>query len=99
MVKAKLFVSAGKPLLLVSYHVAYNVAIFKKPHTIAEELIKPCVLQMTEDVLGKEASKKLELVPLSNNIIQSRIKDLSSDVLDQVIAETKASSLKIFLQL
>ena len=38
-------------------------------------------------------------MPLSNNIIQSRIKDLSSDVLDQVIAEIKASSLKISLQL
>ena len=50
---------------------------------------------MTEDVLGKEASKKLQLVPLSNSIIQSRIKDLSSDVLDQVIAEIKASSLKV----
>ena len=86
-------------LFLASYHVAYNVAKSKKPHTIAEELIKPCVLQMTEDVVGKEASKKLELVPLSNNIIQSRIKDLSSDVLDKVIAEIKASSLKISLQI
>ena len=48
------FVSAGKPLLLASDHVAYNVAKSKQPHTIAEELIKPCVLQMTEDVLGKD---------------------------------------------
>ena len=54
---------------------------------------------MTENVLGKEASKKLELVPLSNNVIQSRIKDFSSDVLDQVIAEIKASSSKTSLQL
>ena len=93
------FVSAGKLLLLASYHVAYNVAKSKKPHTIAEELIRPSALQMAEDVLGKEASKKLELVPLSNSIIQSRIQDLSLDVLDQVIAEIKASSLKISLQL
>ena len=65
--------SAGKPLLFASYHVAYNVAKSKKPHTITEELIKLCMLQMTEDVLGKEASKKLDLVPLYDNIIQSRI--------------------------
>ena len=58
------FVSADKPLLMASYHVAYNVAKSKKPHTIAEEVIKPCVLQMTKIVLGKEVSKKLELVPL-----------------------------------
>ena len=93
------FVSADKPLLMASYHVAYNVAKSKKPHTIAEEVIKPCVLQMTKIVLGKEASKKLELVPLSNNVIQSRISDLSSDILDQVIADIKASPLKISLQL
>ena len=93
------FVSADKPLLMASYHVVYNLAKSKKPHTIAEEVIKPCVLQMTKIVLGKEASKKLELVPLSNNVIQSRISDLSSDILDQVIADIKASPLKISLQL
>ena len=35
------FVSAGKPLLLASYHVLYDVAKTKKPYTIAGELIKP----------------------------------------------------------
>ena len=79
--------------------MAYNVAKSKKTHTISEELIRPSALQMAEDVLGKKASKKLELVPLSNSIIQSRIQHLSLDVLDQVIAEIKASSLKISLQL
>ena len=79
--------------------MACNVAKPKKPHTTAEELIRPSALQMAEDVLGKEASKKLELVLLSNSIIQSRIQDLSLDVFDQVIAEIKSSSLKISLQL
>ena len=93
------FVSAGRPLLLASYHLAYNVAKSKKPHTIAEELIRSSALQMADDILGKEASKKLELVPLSYSIIQSRIQDLSLDILVQVIAEIKANSLKIALQL
>ena len=31
------FVSAGKPLLLASYHVAYNVAKSKKRHTNADK--------------------------------------------------------------
>ena len=72
---------------MASYHGAYNVALYKKSHTIAEEVIKPCVLQMTNIFLGKEASKKLKLVPLSNDVIQSRISDISSDFLDQVIAD------------
>ena len=49
---------------------------------------------MTKVVLGKEASKIIELVPLSNNVIQSQISDLSSDILD-----IKASPLKISLQM
>ena len=38
----------------------------------------------------KRNFKKLELVPLSNNFIQSRVSDLSSDTLDQFIANIKA---------
>ncbi|XP_037779480.1 protein ZBED8-like [Penaeus monodon] len=64
-----------------------------------EELIKPCVLEMATTVLGNEARKKLELVPLSNNVIKSRIDDLSLDSLVQVISHMNASPLKISLQL
>ena len=53
-------ISADKPLLMASYHVAYKVAKSKKPHTIAEEVIKPCALDMAKIVLGKEASNKLK---------------------------------------
>ena len=42
----------------------------------------------------KKASKKLELDPLSKNIIQSRTSDLSSNIFDQVITDIKASPLK-----
>ena len=41
--------------LMAFYHVAYNVTKSNKPHTIAEELIKPCVLQMTKNFMGKDA--------------------------------------------
>ena len=58
------FISADKPLLMASYYVAYKVAKSKKPHTIEEEVIKPCALEMTKIVLGKEASNNLALAPL-----------------------------------
>ena len=56
------FVPADKPLLLASYKVAYEIAKNKKPHTIAENLIKPCALEMVGIVLGKEAKQKLHQV-------------------------------------
>ena len=36
------FTVEKKPTLLCSYEVAHQIAKCKKPHTIAEELIKPC---------------------------------------------------------
>ena len=47
-----------------------------KPHTIAEELVKPCAMEKAKTVLGIEAKKKLSLVPLPNDVIHSRIIDI-----------------------
>ena len=93
------FVPADKPLLLASYKVAYEIAKNKKPHTIAENLIKPCALEMAGIVLGKEAKQKLQQVPLSDNVISSRISDMSDDILKQVITDIKSSPTKISMQL
>lgn len=91
------FVSVDKPLLLALYQVVYKVTKSKKLYTIAEELIKPCALEMA--TMGQGTRKKLELVLLSNNIIHNWIGDLSDDILDQVISYVRFSALKISLQL
>lgn len=88
-----------KPLLEASYQVAYLCAKRKKPHTIAEELIKPCALIIAKTVLDSEAHKKIQQIPLSNDIIRSRIQDLSKDILLQVIEDIKSSPLKVSIQL
>ena len=80
-----------RPLL----HASYN----KVPHTMAEKLVKPCAIKMVELVLGKDAATKLPNVPLSNDVISSRVIEMSSDVLDQVITLIKASSFRVNLQL
>jgi len=54
---------------------------------------------MSATILVNEAKNMLELVPLSNNVIPSRIADLSLHILEQVISYMKASPLKISLQL
>ena len=43
---------------MASFKVANNLAKAKKLHIIAEHLIKPCVLDMGEIILGETASKK-----------------------------------------
>ncbi|XP_076352730.1 protein FAM200C-like [Tachypleus tridentatus] len=92
------FSPTEKLLLRASYEVAYQIAKSKKPHTIGEELIKPCALEMAKIVLGKEAEKKLQQVSLSNDVIHNRIIDMSVDILEQVVADIKASPVKISLQ-
>ncbi|XP_047491208.1 protein ZBED8-like [Penaeus chinensis] len=71
---------------MASYQVAFKVAKSKKPHTIAEELIKPCVLEIDTAVLGNEARKKLELTikwirgrALNHRLFVSLCEDLGSE--------------------
>ena len=61
--------------------------------------MKPYAMEMAKSVLGVEAEKKLSLVPLSNDIISSRIRDLSEEILQQAIADIKTSPTKVSLQL
>jgi len=74
------FVSVNKPLLTALYQVAFKVAKSKKLHTIAKELVKPRALDMAATIHANGTRKKLELVPLSNNVVQKRIADLSLDI-------------------
>jgi len=45
-------------------------------------------------ILENEARRKFELVPLPNNVIQSRIADVSLDILEQGISQIKVSPLE-----
>ena len=90
------FFRKDNKLLEASYLVAFEIAKQKKPHTIGERLIKPCILKTTGIVLGKEAEKKLAAILLSNNTIQRRIKDLSLDIKSQVVQEIKIAPFGLF---
>jgi hypothetical protein len=56
--------SVPKTLLQASYQVGYLCK--KKPHTLSEELIKPRALEIAKNVLGSEAHRKIQQIPLSN---------------------------------
>uniref|UniRef100_A0A7M4F4W3 Zinc finger BED-type containing 5 n=1 Tax=Crocodylus porosus TaxID=8502 RepID=A0A7M4F4W3_CROPO len=93
------FAISQKPFLEGSYKFAYWIAKQKKPHTIGETLVKPCALEMVELVCGLEQRKKLEVVSLSNDVIRSRIVDISFNILKQVIEELAASPFPFSMQL
>ena len=42
----------NKAVLEASYRIAFRIVQAKKPHTIGEELIKPCLIEATTLVLG-----------------------------------------------
>ena len=88
-----------KPILMASYELAYLIAKQGKSHIIGETLVKPAAMQLAKVMLGKEAENKLSFVPLSNDIVKSRINDIGEDILSQVVADLKASSTKFSIQL
>ena len=77
-----------------SYEVAYLIAIQKKPHTAAEELIMPGAEILVRNMCGKSETKKLSRVSVSNNTIRCRIDDVVEDVEMQVVVEIKALTHK-----
>ena len=93
------FTGVEKPHLLTSYKVAYCIAKAVKPLLLAKKVIKPCVVDMTDIILGDGAVRKLKQVMLPHDTISRRIKDLSIDVCYQLISDLKAFILKIVIQL
>ena len=93
------FIPIEKPLLVASYKIAYRIAKEKKPHSIAETLTKLCALEMTEIVCGSDQRRKLEGIPMSNNVVKSRIDDISENILKQVMEESETSPFPFSLQL
>ena len=75
----------NEKLLKASYLVALRVVRAKKPHTIAENLILPAVIDMCEIVLDGKCAAKLKDIPLSNNTISRRINKISTDIKTQLI--------------
>ncbi|XP_029803708.1 zinc finger MYM-type protein 6 isoform X2 [Suricata suricatta] len=80
-----------KSLVKASYLIAFQIAASKKPFSIAEELIKPYLVETCSEVLGSSAGDKMKTIPLSNNTIGHRIEELSADIEDQLIQKVRKS--------
>ncbi|XP_045470679.1 zinc finger BED domain-containing protein 5-like [Harmonia axyridis] len=77
--------------LVVSFQISKLIAQSKKPHTVGETLVKPCLIKAVEEVFGLEARKKIQDIPLSNNTAKARIELMSNDIEEQLVSRIKIS--------
>ncbi|KAL4148472.1 hypothetical protein QTP88_002705 [Uroleucon formosanum] len=68
-----------------SFILSYNIARAGKPHTIAESLIKPSLIEVVSCILGDDAGKKVAAVQYSNNTISDRIHKISDHIEDEFV--------------
>ncbi|GFX43528.1 zinc finger MYM-type protein 6 [Trichonephila clavipes] len=64
----------------------------KKPLTIGEQSVHPCMLKDCEQILIMQAVQKLKVIPMSDNTINHRIEDMAEDIENQIIKIVKNSS-------
>lgn len=50
--------ATSEKTLVASFEISKLIAQSKKPHTIGETLVKPCLIKAVQEILGLEAKKK-----------------------------------------
>ncbi|XP_029656547.1 zinc finger BED domain-containing protein 5-like [Octopus sinensis] len=66
--------------LEASYLVAELISKNRKNHTIGEKLILPACKIIVSKILGEEATKQIDNIPLSNSTISRRLQDISENI-------------------
>lgn len=74
-----------------SFIVAYEIAKAKKPFTLAEKVIQPCLKQVVSIIFGQSSAEKLNSIPLSRQTIGRRVSEMACDVKNQLVARLKKS--------
>ena len=69
-----------KGVLTASFQIANRIAKARKPHSIGEELILPCIKDAVASVLSEDASKKVAVITLADFTVQQRIVKMSDDI-------------------
>ncbi|GFV31025.1 DUF4371 domain-containing protein [Trichonephila clavipes] len=76
---------------VVSYEIAELIVVNLKPHSLAEEIILPACRKIVKTIIGGSSDIDICKIPLSNDTIHSRIKDMSENI-EQNTAKTLANS-------
>ncbi|GFU40227.1 SCAN domain-containing protein 3 [Trichonephila clavipes] len=76
---------------VASYEIAELIAVNLKPHNLAEEIILPTCRKIVKTMIGGSADIDICKIPLSNDTIHRRIKDMSENI-EQNTGKTLANS-------
>ncbi|GBM03733.1 Zinc finger BED domain-containing protein 5 [Araneus ventricosus] len=87
--------TVNEKALMASYLVSYRIAQVGEAHTVAENLIKPCVKDIIECMFDEKAAKVIDTIPLSNNTISRRIGDLADNVKSTLISLIKSTKFSL----
>ncbi|GFU72571.1 DUF4371 domain-containing protein [Trichonephila clavipes] len=85
------FCKDAKFAQVASYEIAELIAVNLKPHNLAEEIILPACHKIVKTLIGGSADIDICRIPLSNDTIHRRIKDMSENI-EQNTAKTLANS-------
>ncbi|GBO31001.1 Zinc finger BED domain-containing protein 5 [Araneus ventricosus] len=88
---------ANEAAIEASYRITYHTDKGGKNHTIAENLVFPCIKDAVECMFGADHVQKTKNIPLSNTTVFRRIKDISIDI-EATINERIKKSLFFSIQ-
>lgn len=77
--------------LKASYNISLMIAKAGKLHTIGKDLILPAVGEVLRSVLHLSSQDVLKRIPLSNNTVQRRIDEMSTNVEDTLCSILKTN--------
>ncbi|CAH2008427.1 unnamed protein product [Acanthoscelides obtectus] len=79
--KSRTYHTGVSQQLKASFEIVFMISKQKKPGTIGEELIKPCILKATQIILGEDTEEKIKSISLSNNTAKP---DITSQIINKV---------------
>ena len=85
-------VKTDQDLLLTSYRLSYHILKTKKPFTLGEEVIKPALQIMAEQLLDKETERKFQNIPLSDTTVSRRGFHMAEGLLEQLLCKIEKVS-------
>ena len=89
----------SQPLLRASYQVSLTTTKATALHAAGEKLIKPSAVKMAPILLGRNETKRIDSVPLSDDIVNNRIADIANDILSGLSLKSKIAHVEYVFNL